>query len=193
MEVIAPSKFVRVLPAQGKARWDEFRLISDKLISQRMKRSVKDEDALNEGVKKGVRQAAEKAIHKGNGVVPPFWTPELTKLDVMVQQCRNEQKRDARIRWRRKVLEDTAIRRWEDNVSRPTVKDPVSWNLVESIYAPRPLTSPVLVVDRHSWLKRQQAQALERMYKERLTKAPKAPDMQIPSTRHETFKPIRGA
>ncbi|CCD17245.1 unnamed protein product [Trypanosoma congolense IL3000] len=156
MEVIAPSKFVRVLPARGKARWDEFRLISDKPISQRMKRSVKGVDALNEAVKKGVRQAAKKAIHKANGVVPPFWTPELTKLDVMVRQCRNERKRDARIRWGGKVPVDTAIRLWEDNVSRPTVTDPISWNLVKSIYAPRPLPSPVLVVDRHPRTKCQQ-------------------------------------
>ncbi|CCD12169.1 unnamed protein product [Trypanosoma congolense IL3000] len=135
MEVIASSKPVRVLPARGKARWDEFRLISDKLLSQRVKRSVKGVDALNEAVKKGVRQTAEKAIHKGNGVVPPFWTPELTKLDVMVQQCRNERKRDARIRWRSKVPVDTAIRPWEDNVSRPTVTNPISRNLFKSIYA----------------------------------------------------------
>ncbi|CCD15040.1 unnamed protein product [Trypanosoma congolense IL3000] len=156
MKVIAPSKSVRVLPARGKARWDEFQLISDKPTSQRMKRSVKGVDKLNEAVKKGVRQTAKKAIHKGNGVVTPFWTPELTKPDVMVQQCRNERKRDARIRWRRKVLADTATRRWEDNMSRPTVTDPISRNLVKSIYAPRPLTSPVLVVDRHPRTKCQQ-------------------------------------
>nr|CCC91797.1 hypothetical protein, unlikely [Trypanosoma congolense IL3000] len=136
MEVIVPSKSVRVLPARGKARWDEFPPISDKLISQRMKRSVKGVDALNEAVKKGVGQAAKKAIHKGNGVVPPFWTPELTKLDVMVQQCRNERKRGARIRWRSKVPEDTAIRRWEDNMSRLTVTDPISWNLCQIYLCP---------------------------------------------------------
>ncbi|CCD14774.1 unnamed protein product [Trypanosoma congolense IL3000] len=156
MEVIAPSKSVRVLLARGKARWDEFRLISDKPTSQRMKRSVKGVDPLNEAVKKGVRQAAKKAIHKGSEVVPPFWTPELTKLKVMVQQCRNERKRDARIRWRSKLPEDTAIRRCKDNVPRPTVTDPISWNLVKSIYAPRPLPSPVLVVDRHPRTKCQQ-------------------------------------
>ncbi|CCD11859.1 unnamed protein product [Trypanosoma congolense IL3000] len=193
MEVIAPSKSVRVLLARGKARWDEFRLISDKPTSQRMKRSVKGVDAPNEAVKKGVRQAAKKAIRKGSGVVQPFWTPELTKLKVMVQQCRNERKRDARIRWRSKVPEDTAIRRWEDNVSKLSTMDTISWNLVESIYVPRPLPSPVLVVDGHPRTKRRQAQALARMYRERLMKAPKAPDMQIPSTSHGTFKPTREA
>ncbi|CCD16169.1 unnamed protein product [Trypanosoma congolense IL3000] len=147
MEMIAPSKFVRMLPAWNKARWDEFPPFSDKLISQRMKRSVKGVDKLNEAVKKGVRQAAEKAIHKGNGVAPPFWTPDLTKLKVMVQQCRNERKRDARILWRSKVPVDTAIRLWEDNVSRPTVSDPISRNLVKSIDSILPLPSPVLVVD----------------------------------------------
>ncbi|CCD16674.1 unnamed protein product [Trypanosoma congolense IL3000] len=156
MEVIAPSKSARVLPARGKARWDEFRLISDKLLSQRMKRSVKGVDALNEAVKKGVRQASKRKRRKGNARALLFWTPELTKLDVMVQQCRNERKRDTRIRWRRKLTEGTAIRRWEDNKSRRTVTYPISWNLVKPIYAPRPLPSPVLVVDRHPRTKYQQ-------------------------------------
>ncbi|CCD16458.1 unnamed protein product [Trypanosoma congolense IL3000] len=156
MEMIVPSKSARALPARGKARWDEFQLISDKSTSQRMKGPVKGVDALNEAVKKGVRQAAKKAIHKDNGVVPPFWTPELTKLEVMMQQCRSERKRDARIRWRRKVLADTAIRRWEDNVPRPAVADPINWNLVKSIYAPCPLPSPAPVVDRHPRTKCQQ-------------------------------------
>ncbi|CCD12040.1 hypothetical protein, unlikely [Trypanosoma congolense IL3000] len=123
-----------------------------------MKRSVKGVDELNEAVKKGVRQAAKKAIHKGNGVVPPFWTPELTKLEVMVQQCRNERKRGARIRWRSKVPEDTAIRRWEDNMSRLTVTDPTGWNLVESIDALFSLTSPAPVVDGDTLTKRRQVQ-----------------------------------
>ncbi|CCD17536.1 unnamed protein product [Trypanosoma congolense IL3000] len=156
MEMIALSKPVRVLQARGKARWDEFRLISDKLLSQRMKRSMKGVDKLNQAVKKGVRQAVEKAIHKGSGAVPHFWTAKQPKLKVMVQQCRNERNRDARIRWRRKVLADTAFRRWEDNVPRPTVTDPISWNLVESIDAILLLPSPAPLVDRHPRTKCQQ-------------------------------------
>ncbi|CCD12736.1 unnamed protein product [Trypanosoma congolense IL3000] len=109
-EVIAPSKPARALHAWNKARWDEFRPISDKLISHRTKRSVKGVGALDEAVTRGIRQASKRKRRKGKGVVPPFWILELTKLDVMVQQCRNERKRDALIRWRRKVLADTAIR-----------------------------------------------------------------------------------
>ncbi|CCD12058.1 unnamed protein product [Trypanosoma congolense IL3000] len=156
MEMIAPLESVRVLPTRGKARWDEFRLISDKPTSQRMKESATGAEKVNEAVKKGVGQAAKKAIHKGNARALLFWTPELTKLEIMVQQCRNERKRDALIRWRRNVPAGTSIRPWEDNVPRPTVTDPLSWNLVESIYAPRPLTSPVVVVDRHPRTKCQQ-------------------------------------
>ncbi|KAH8618777.1 hypothetical protein ERJ75_000253700 [Trypanosoma vivax] len=93
--------------------------------------------------------AAKTTIPKGKGVVPPFWAPELTKLDKMVQGCKNERRRDALIRWRRKVLADTALGRWKEDVSKLSATDSVSLNLVKSIYQPRPLTSPVLVLDGH--------------------------------------------
>ncbi|CCD16585.1 unnamed protein product [Trypanosoma congolense IL3000] len=122
-----------------------------------MKRSAKGADALNEAMTRGIWMAAKRTIPKGKGVAPPFWTPELTKLDKMVQECRNERKRDALIRWRRKVLVDTARGRWKENVSKLSTTDAASWNLVKSIYAPRPLTSPVLmVVDGHPLIRRQQ-------------------------------------
>nr|CCD17593.1 unnamed protein product [Trypanosoma congolense IL3000] len=111
----------------------------------------------------------------------------------MVQQCKNEQKGDALIRWRRKVLVDTAMGRWRENVLKLSTTDSASWNLVKSIYAQRPLTSPVLVVDGHPLTKRQQAQALATMYMARSTKAPHAPEMRIPSTRRSTFRPITEA
>ncbi|KAH8615386.1 hypothetical protein ERJ75_000590700 [Trypanosoma vivax] len=111
----------------------------------------------------------------------------------MVQECKNERKRDALIRWRRKVLTDTALGRWKENVAKLSVTESASWNLVKSIYAPRPLTSPVLVVDGHPLTKRQQAQALAQMYMARSTKAPHAPEMKIPSTRRCTFQPITEA
>ncbi|KAH8603622.1 hypothetical protein ERJ75_000184000 [Trypanosoma vivax] len=76
-----------------------------------MKRSAKGADATNGAVTRGIRMAAKRTITKGKGVAPPFRTPELTKLDKMVQQCKNERKRDALIRWRRKVLADTALER----------------------------------------------------------------------------------
>ncbi|KAH8610637.1 putative Reverse transcriptase (RNA dependent DNA polymerase) [Trypanosoma vivax] len=158
-----------------------------------MKRSAKGADAMNEAVTRGIRMAAKRTIPKGKGVAPPFWTQELTKLDKMVQECKNERKRDALIRWRRKVLTDTALGRWKENVAKLSVTESASWNLVKSIYAPRPLTSPVLVVDGHPLTKRQQAQALAQMYMARSTKAPHAPEMKIPSTRRCTFQPITEA
>ncbi|KAH8614742.1 putative Reverse transcriptase (RNA dependent DNA polymerase) [Trypanosoma vivax] len=135
---------------------------------------------------------AKRTIAKGKGVAPPFWTPELTKLDKMVQECRNERKRDALIRWRRKVLADTALGRWKENVAKLLVTDSASWNLVKSKYAPRLLTSllPVLVVDGHPLAKRQQAEALAKMYVARSTKITHTPEMKIPSTRHSTFQHI---
>ncbi|KAG8347991.1 putative Reverse transcriptase (RNA dependent DNA polymerase) [Trypanosoma vivax] len=68
--------------------------------------------------------------------------------------------------------------------------DSASWKLAMSIYAPRPLTSPVLVADDHPLTKRKQAQALAKMHMARSTEAPHAPEMKIPSTRERTFRPI---
>ncbi|KAH8614786.1 hypothetical protein ERJ75_000651100 [Trypanosoma vivax] len=59
--------------------------------------------------------------------------------------------------------------------------------------APRPLTSPVLVVDGHPLTKRQQAQALAKMYMARSTKAPHAPQLKIPSISHSTLQPVNEA
>ncbi|KAH8620290.1 putative Reverse transcriptase (RNA dependent DNA polymerase) [Trypanosoma vivax] len=158
-----------------------------------MKRSAKGADAMNEAVTRGIRMAAKRTIPKGKGVAPAFWTPELTKVDKMVQECENERKRDVLIRWRRKVLADTALGRWKENVAKLSATDSASWKLVKSIYAPRPLTSPVLVVDGHPPTKRQQVQALPNMRMARATKAPHAPEMKIPSTRRCTFQPITEA
>ncbi|CCD14372.1 unnamed protein product [Trypanosoma congolense IL3000] len=193
MEVIAPSKHVRALYSWNKAPLNEFRKLSDEFILRGMKRSAKGADAYNEAVTRGIRMAAKKTIPKGKGVAPSFWTPELTKLDKMVQECKNERKRDVLIRWRRKVLVDTAMGRWKENVSKLSTTDSASWTLVKSIYAPRPLTSPVLVLDGHPLTRRQQAQALVKMYMARSTKAPHAPEMRIPSTRRSTFRPITEA
>ncbi|CCD20286.1 putative Endonuclease reverse transcriptase [Trypanosoma vivax] len=154
--VIAPSKHARALHGWNKARWNEFRNLSDEFIFRRMKRSAKGADAMNEAVTRCIRMADKRTIPKGKGVAPPFWTTELTKLDKMVQECKNERKRDALIRWRRKVLADTALWRWKENVAKLSATDPASWNLAKSIYAPRPLTSPVLVVDGHPLTKSQQ-------------------------------------
>ncbi|CCD18828.1 putative Endonuclease reverse transcriptase [Trypanosoma vivax] len=190
---IAPFKRDRALYAWIKARWREFRKLSDEFIFRRMKRSAKGAHAMNEAVTRGIRMAAKRTISKDNCVVPPFWTPKLTQLDKMVQECKNERKRDALIRWRRKVLADTALGRWKENVAKLSVTDSASWNLVKSICAPQPLTSPVLVVDGHPLTKRQQAQALAQMYMARSTKAQHAPEMKIPSTRRCTFQPITEA
>ncbi|KAG8341299.1 hypothetical protein ERJ75_001313200 [Trypanosoma vivax] len=190
LDVLAPSKPARTLYAWNKARWREFRKLSDEFIFRRMKRSAKGADAMNEAVTRGIRMAAKRTIPKGKGVAPPFWTPELTKLDKMVQECKNERKRAALIRWRRKVLADTALGRWKENAPKLSTTESVSWNLVKSIYAPRPLTSPVLVVDGHPLTKHQQAQALAQMHMARSTKAPHAPEMKIPSTRRSAFQSI---
>ncbi|CCD21715.1 retrotransposon hot spot protein RHS, putative [Trypanosoma vivax Y486] len=158
-----------------------------------MKRSAKGADVLNEAVTRGIQTTAKRTFPNGEGVAPPLWTPKLTKLDKMVQECKNERKRDALIRWRRKVLADTALARWKENASKFSATESVSLNLAKSIYAPRPLTSPVLVVDGHPLTKRQQAQALANIHMARSTKALHAPEMKIPSTRRSTFRHITEA
>ncbi|KAH8617227.1 hypothetical protein ERJ75_000398800 [Trypanosoma vivax] len=125
-----------------------------------MKRSAKGADALNEAEAKGIRMAAKRTIPKEEGVGQPFSATELAKLDKMVQECKNERDRDALIRWRRKVLADTALGRWKENVSKLSATDSAIWKLAKSICAPRPLVSPVLVVDGHPLTKHQQAKAL---------------------------------
>ncbi|CCD20619.1 hypothetical protein, conserved [Trypanosoma vivax Y486] len=107
LDVIGPSKPARAPYAWNKARWNEFIKLSDEFIFRRMKTSAKGADAMNEAVTRGIRVSAKRTVLKGKGVAPPFWTPELTKLDRMVQELKNERKRDALIRWRRKVLADT--------------------------------------------------------------------------------------
>ncbi|KAH8609197.1 hypothetical protein ERJ75_001264400 [Trypanosoma vivax] len=158
-----------------------------------MKRSAKGADALNEAVTRGSRMAAKRTAPKGKGVAPPFWMPEPAKLDETVQECENERKWDALIRWRRKVLADTALGRWKENVSKLSTAESASWNLPKLIYAPLPLTSPVLVVDGHPLTKHQQAQALPNMHMARSTKAPRTPEMKIPTTSRSTLQPITEA
>ncbi|KAH8611145.1 hypothetical protein ERJ75_001020800 [Trypanosoma vivax] len=105
----------------------------------------------------------------------------------MVQECKNERKRDALIRWRRKVPADKALGRWKANASKLSTTDSTSWNPAKLIYALRPLTSPAPVVDGHPLVKRQQVQALTDMCTARSTKAPHAPNMKIHSTRRSTL------
>ncbi|KAG8340598.1 hypothetical protein TRVL_08576 [Trypanosoma vivax] len=157
-----------------------------------MKRLAESTGATNEAVERGIPMTAERTFPKGKGVAPPFWTPELTKLYEAGQECKNERKRDALIRWRRKVLADKALGRWKENVAKLLPTDLASWNL-KSIYAPRPLTSPVLVVDGRPLSKRQQAQALPNMYMAKSTQAPHAPEMRMPSTVRGTFQPVTEA
>ncbi|KAH8615877.1 hypothetical protein ERJ75_000540100 [Trypanosoma vivax] len=154
-----------------------------------MKRCAKGADAMDEQVTRGSTQVAQRTVPVGEGVAPPFWTPELTKLDNTVQECKNERKRDARIRWRSKVLADTALGQWKENVSKLSATFSESWNLVKLVYATQPLASPVLVmvVDGHPLTKRQQAQALANMHMARSTKAPHATEMKKPSNRRSTF------
>ncbi|KAH8605694.1 hypothetical protein ERJ75_001586200 [Trypanosoma vivax] len=193
LDAIAPSKHARALYAWSKVRCQELRKLSDEFIFRRMKRCAKGADAMNEAMARGIRMAAKRTIPKGKSVAPPFWTPELTKLGRMVQECKNERKRDVPIRWRRKVLADTALDRWKDNVSKLSTAGAPCLSLVKSIYAPRPLTSPVLVVDGYPLTKRQQAQALANMHVPRSTKAPHAPEMKMPSTVQSTFRHITAA
>ncbi|KAH8620215.1 hypothetical protein ERJ75_000087900 [Trypanosoma vivax] len=129
LNVIAPSKPARALHAWRKARWQEFRKAVYEFIFRGMKRSAKGADALNEAVTRGIRMATKRTIPKGKGVAPPFWTPELTKLGKMVQECKNERKRDVLIRWRRKVLAGTALGRWKWNVQscRPRTRRAGTW------------------------------------------------------------------
>ncbi|KAG8339429.1 reverse transcriptase (RNA-dependent DNA polymerase) [Trypanosoma vivax] len=158
-----------------------------------MKRSNKGADAMNEAVTRRFRVAAERTVPKGKGLAPPFWTPEMTKLDRTTQRCKNERKRDALIRWKRKVLADTALRRWKENVSMLSATDSTSWNLVKTMHAPRPATSPGLLVCGHPRDKRQQEQALAQMCMSRSTKAPQAPEMKMPSSRRSTLRHITEA
>ncbi|KAG8340619.1 hypothetical protein ERJ75_001161100 [Trypanosoma vivax] len=158
-----------------------------------MKRSAKGADAMNEAVTWGIRMAAKRTIPKGKGAAAAPWTPELTKLGKMTRECENGRKRDALIRWRRKVLADAAVVGWQENVSVLSTTDSSSWDLAKSICAPRPLTSPVLVVDDQPPIKRKQDQPFVNMRMPRSTKAPHAQEMKMASTRHSTFRPITKA
>ncbi|CCD18077.1 hypothetical protein, conserved in T. vivax [Trypanosoma vivax Y486] len=193
LSAIAPPKHPRAPRARNKVRPQGFRKLSDDPIFRGMKRSATGVGALNEAVARGTRMAAKRTFPKGNGVVPPFWPPKLTKLNKMTQECRNERKRDVLIRWRRKVLAGTALGRWKENVSKLSATDSASWSPVKPICAPRPLASPAPVVDGEPPTKRQQAQALANMRMARSTQAPRAPEMKMPSTRRGAFRPITEA
>ncbi|SCU72740.1 uncharacterized protein TEOVI_000431800 [Trypanosoma equiperdum] len=158
-----------------------------------MKRSAKGADALNNAATRGIQKAKKRTIPKGNYVGPPFSTLELMNLDKMVRECKDKRKRDALIRWRRKVLANTALDRWKENVSKPATTDLASWNLKKLIYALRILTSPALLVNGHPLTKHQKAQGMANMYKARSTKTPHASGMKIPRTRRSALRPITEA
>ncbi|KAH8619828.1 hypothetical protein ERJ75_000128100 [Trypanosoma vivax] len=96
LDAIDPSKPSRALYAWNKASWNEFRKLSDEFIFRGMRSSAKGAGAMNEAMTRGIRMAVKRTNPKG--VAPPFGTPELTKLDKMVQECKNERKRGALVR-----------------------------------------------------------------------------------------------
>ncbi|KAH8616862.1 hypothetical protein ERJ75_000434900 [Trypanosoma vivax] len=155
-----------------------------------MKRSCTVADAMNEAVTRGFRMTARKTILKVEGVAPPFWTTELTKLDATVQERKHERKRDALTRWRKKVLADAVLCRWNGNVSKLSATDSGSWNLVKSIYAPRPLTPPTALADGHPLTKAHKHKELPTMHMLKPTEAPHAPEMKMHGGRHSTFRHI---
>ncbi|KAH8603196.1 hypothetical protein ERJ75_001845000 [Trypanosoma vivax] len=75
--------------------------------------------------------ATKRTIPKSKDVAPPFWTPALAKLDKMVKACKNKRKRNGLIRWRRRVLADTALGWWKENVPKLLATGSTSWNLAE--------------------------------------------------------------
>ncbi|KAG8344882.1 hypothetical protein TRVL_04294 [Trypanosoma vivax] len=193
MSRIAPYKPARAPYAWSAVRRNEFRELGGDFIFRGMKRSAESANAANEAVMKGRRMVTKRTIPKEEDAVPPPRTPEVEQLEKMVCECENEQKRDALIRWRRKVLADTAMGRRRENMSRLSATDSVSWDLVKSTCAPWPLTSSVVVVDGHPLTKLRRAQALAQVYMARSTKAPFAPEMKIPRTRQCTFQPVTEA
>ncbi|KAH8606509.1 hypothetical protein ERJ75_001506600 [Trypanosoma vivax] len=72
LDAIASSKHARATHAWNKARWHEFRKLSDEFIFRGMVRSAKAADALNEAVTRGIRMAAKRTFPKGKGMAPPF-------------------------------------------------------------------------------------------------------------------------
>ncbi|KAH8612218.1 hypothetical protein ERJ75_000911100 [Trypanosoma vivax] len=88
------TSWTRLLPpnaraphAWNKARWHEFRKLSDEFIFRGMVRSAKAADALSDAVTRGIRMAAKRTFPKGKG-----WHRLLdagvAKLDVAVQEAR---------------------------------------------------------------------------------------------------------
>ncbi|KAH8614869.1 hypothetical protein ERJ75_000643800 [Trypanosoma vivax] len=157
-----------------------------------MRKKENGKDAINEEVARGDRMDIKRTVPVGKGVATPIPTTELTKLEVAVQDHKNRRRRHALIPWRRKVLADKAIGDWKEDEAKLSVTHSASWNLAKSMYAPRPLTQPVLVVDGHPLTEHRQAQALTNMHKARPTKQTHATGMKTPGTRDAHSYPSPG-
>ncbi|KAH8616076.1 hypothetical protein ERJ75_000520300 [Trypanosoma vivax] len=159
-----------------------------------MGRSVKGADSLNEALTRGIRMAAKRTILQGKGCGAAVL---VAGADEVGQDGSGVQER-AEAGCADSLAEEGACQHGDVAVEGER-KKAVGHGFGElesgevDICAPRPLASPVLVVDGHPLTKRQQAQALAEMHMTRSTKAPHAPEMKVPSTRHSTFRPITEA
>ncbi|KAH8616292.1 hypothetical protein ERJ75_000494500 [Trypanosoma vivax] len=124
--MMAPSAARRAPDAWNKAEWNEFGKLSGEFIFRGMKEAGTEPANENEAEARDIRIAAKRTIPKAEGVAPPFWTMVAQDMDKMVQECKKATTRDAQIRWQRKVLADTAVGRWKEDVAKLSATDPQS-------------------------------------------------------------------
>lgn len=117
-------------------------------------------------VRHGVQRSVPCAVAKH----PPFWTPELTKLDAAIDACRDPRKLEALVDHRRRRLREIATLRWRDTCNHLDTTAKASWHLIKSVYAPRPISCPVMVINDTPLSAQAQADELIAMYAKKSTR-----------------------
>lgn len=121
--------------------------------------------ALSQAIREATTQSVPHAVAKR----APFWTPELSQLDKEIENCRSDREYERLVWHRRNILKDIATQRWRQHCSKLNPGQAVSWNLISAVYAPRPLSSPVMVRADRPLTSHEHATLLVKMYAKKST------------------------
>ncbi|RHW72588.1 hypothetical protein DPX39_050027800 [Trypanosoma brucei equiperdum] len=171
-----------------KADWRNFRLKVDE-ICRKIGRE-KNINTLEQKLSSAIRIATKVSVPRGCRATPPHWTPELAKLDEEIAGCGPSYRREKLVATRKQILDRTTKKRWSTLCSRLAVSDRCSWHIVKKVYAPRPLTTPAVLVDCAAITDYRQAERFSKLYSSRARRHPDShPPAPIKTIANE-FSPI---
>ncbi|RHW70233.1 hypothetical protein DPX39_090101200 [Trypanosoma brucei equiperdum] len=91
---------------------------------------------------------------------------------------------------RKQILDRTTKKRWSTLCSRLAVPDRCSWHIVKKVYAPRPLTTPAVLVDNAAITDYRQAERFSKLYSSRARRHPDSHPPAPIKTIASEFSPI---